>query len=208
MTLERITASAIEPVTVEVLKQHLRLDHDEEDVLLAQMITAARQFLETKLSLAFLTARWRYRPRLYCTQRGRGRPAPFSHQAQRSFKKPSIKMPLFPISQLHHIKLYLSDGTTALADLSHARIESAARPAFITGLSLPSMVQVEYGAEFEFSAGYGALPEDVPSPLRLAITMLAAYFYENRIDSQHCLSASLPATISLILMDYMEVRLK
>ena len=189
MYLERISAPAIEPVSVQEMKQHLRLDHDEEDGLLAGMVVAARRHLEKRLSLAFLSARWRYRADK--TPRGRA----------------ALEVPLFPLASVQQVRLYLEDGTTALADLANMQVRSAVRPAIITGVRIPFAAQPAHGAEIEFTAGYGDAPEDVPEQMRLAIRLLAAHFYENRVEMPGCVMPSMPASVSLLLMDVMEVRL-
>lgn len=212
MILEQITAPATEPVSLQQVKQHLRLDHNEEDSLLSDMISAARMFLEKRLSLSFITSRWTYRPRYFgVEQSGAGQYGSGDHRVGLLYKRsarPQIQMPLFPVQHVHQMRLYLADGSTVLSDVGQLQIESSHRPALIASLALPSTLQAEHGLEIEFSAGYGDAPEDVPTQLRLAITMLAAYFYEHRIDMATCQQASMPASVSRLLMDYMEVRLK
>ncbi len=185
MYLERISAPALEPVSVQEMKQHLRLDHDEEDSLLAGMIVAARRHLEKRLSLAFLSARWRYRADK--TPRGRA----------------ALEIPLFPLASVQQVRLYLEEGTTVLADLANMKVSSAMRPATITGVRIPFAAQAAHGAEIEFTAGYG----DAPEQMRLAIKLLAAHFYENRVEVPGCTIPPMPSSVSLLLMDVMEVRL-
>ena len=189
MYLERITAPAIEPVSMQEMKQHLRLDFDEEDSLLAGMILAARRHLEKQLSLGFISARWRYRAENTPQYRA------------------ALNVPLFPLASVQQVRFYLEDGTTALADLANMQIRSALRPATITDIALPLSLQPSYGVEIEFTAGYGDLAEDVPEQMRLAIKLLTAHFYENRAEQAGCVLPSMPASISMLLMDVMEVRL-
>lgn len=55
-----VTPATVEPVTLEEVKEHLRLDHDEDDGLIGTLITGARQYVElyTGRALAAATYRW------------------------------------------------------------------------------------------------------------------------------------------------------
>lgn len=56
--MRRIVNPEVEPLTVEEVKEHLRIDGNEEDALLNGMITAARQLAEEETGRAFITQTW------------------------------------------------------------------------------------------------------------------------------------------------------
>jgi uncharacterized phiE125 gp8 family phage protein len=64
------------------------------------------------------------------------------------------------------------------------------------------------GIEIDLTAGYGAAPEDVPGPIRQALLLLVAHWYEHRdpieIGSQ---AAAIPADVSQLLNPFRAVRL-
>jgi hypothetical protein len=49
-----------EPVSLLEAKLHLRVDFDDDDVLITTLIGAARQAAETMTGRQFVTARWQY----------------------------------------------------------------------------------------------------------------------------------------------------
>ena len=58
MGLTLITAPAIEPVTVAEVKEHLRIDEDDEDALLTTFIEVAREYCEGYQNKAYITQTW------------------------------------------------------------------------------------------------------------------------------------------------------
>jgi hypothetical protein len=59
MSIQLVTPPAEEPVTLIEAKLHLRVDFDDDDTLIASLITAARQAAETLTGRQFITARWK-----------------------------------------------------------------------------------------------------------------------------------------------------
>ena len=57
--IERITPPANEPVTLSEMKNYLRVDHDNDDAMIALMITGARESAEAYLGTSFITQRWK-----------------------------------------------------------------------------------------------------------------------------------------------------
>ena len=58
MSVRLVIPPAAEPVTVAELKGQLRLDHDDEDVLLADKISAARRHVKNLTGLMLAPATW------------------------------------------------------------------------------------------------------------------------------------------------------
>ena len=54
-SLKVTSAPAVEPVTVSEAKRHLRVDWDEDDEYIADLITASREWLESRTSRALIT---------------------------------------------------------------------------------------------------------------------------------------------------------
>ncbi len=64
------------------------------------------------------------------------------------------------------------------------------------------------GIEIAFTAGYGPAAGDVPQPIRLAITMLVAQWFESREPVLIGETAgALPTSVASLIAPYREVRL-
>jgi uncharacterized phiE125 gp8 family phage protein len=64
------------------------------------------------------------------------------------------------------------------------------------------------GIEIQFTAGIGDEAEDVPQPIRHAVLLLVAHWYEHRDPLEiGSAAAAIPAAVSDLLKPYREVRL-
>ena len=59
MTPILLTGPAIEPISVEETKIFLRVEHDDEDQLIAALIAGARSHIEVQTHTALITQNWR-----------------------------------------------------------------------------------------------------------------------------------------------------
>lgn len=163
MGLYLVTAPTVEPVTVDEIKVHCRIDSDDEDVAIAQMIVAARKFAETKLNRQLCTATWR----LYMD----------------SFPCWQIDVPLPPLVSVTTLTYTDAVGTTTtLTENTHFIKDIYSEPGRITpayGLTWPSARCVMNSVALTFVAGYGD-PDDVPESIRYGIKLLVAEMYDKR----------------------------
>ncbi len=60
MTIALITPPALEPLSLDEVKAHLRVDHDHEDTLIADTLKAARQYVEFASGQRLITQVWRH----------------------------------------------------------------------------------------------------------------------------------------------------
>ena len=60
--LRVVTPAVVEPVTVEDVKAHLRVTHDEDDALLGAQITSAREAIELETGVALVEAEYLWAP--------------------------------------------------------------------------------------------------------------------------------------------------
>ncbi|MCX5497657.1 head-tail connector protein [Kaistia dalseonensis] len=161
MTAALITGPAIEPVTLDEVKAHLRLDGDADDALLAAAIVSARIHVEVATRRALITQAWR----LYRDGWPRGR---------------IVELPVTPLISIDTVTLYDMAGVPHVLDPAGYRLDRAAVPGRIVFASRPAAALYENGIEIDVTAGYGPAAGDVPAPLRQAILMLVAHWYEHR----------------------------
>lgn len=170
-----VSAPAVEPVTVEEAKAHMRVDSTSDDTLIASLIEVARSQSETELSRAFIHQSWRLTldqwPQTRC-----------------------LALPRAPAETISTITYYDRDGMPAmLASEAYQLAGQAVPPHVVFDHSyLPAVDQDHLnGVEIDYVAGYGAAASDVPAPLRHAILLLTAHLYETR---EAALSQSLMIT--------------
>lgn len=167
----RILAPATLPVTVEGVRAQARLDSTAEDLLVLDMIEAAVGHLDGiagVLGRCLIAQGWRAEFRAF----GVG-----------------LAVPLGNVLSVDRVTWRAPDGAVHTLDPSAYRlVDPEGRPYLVwrEGASLPSVAGgYGYGLDgdavaVEWTAGYGADPEDVPRPIRRAITAIAAQWYEFR----------------------------
>jgi uncharacterized phiE125 gp8 family phage protein len=87
-----------------------------------------------------------------------------------------------PLRQLVAARIYKLDGATQAIDVDAFAIDKTSAPAVLAfaGGALPAPGRVVGGIELDIEVGYGDAPSEVPEPLRQAIRVLTAHWYENR----------------------------
>jgi uncharacterized phiE125 gp8 family phage protein len=110
-----------------------------------------------------------------------------------------------PLAALVAARVFKANGSTQAIDIAAFAIDAAAEPARL-GFAHGALAAPERpvgGVEVDVTCGYGDTPGDVPEPLRQAIRMLAAHWYENRgVVAPGETVAQLPASVSALIGPY------
>lgn len=146
---------ALEPVSLDEAKAHLRLDGDDENNLVGALIAAARVAVETEIRRVLIAQSWR---------------AAFDH-----WPAPGIMLPVGPLIDVEAVRAFDRSGTATTLGEADYEVRSA-EGAVLLFRHVPEAARYE----IDFTAGYGASGLDVPQPLRQAVRMLVAHWYENR----------------------------
>lgn len=149
-TLTRITAPAAVPITLAEAKAQLRVDHDDEDLLIQHSIDAATAWLDGPAGIL---------GRCLVTQ---------SWQMDLDALTGPIRLP-FPDSVVDRAVFTDTEGGELIHELELQDQQPLLRPS--TGLGR--------SAAITFTAGYGA-PADVPAAIRQAMLLLVTQWYEHR----------------------------
>jgi Phage gp6-like head-tail connector protein len=214
------TAPAVEPISLAEVKTHLRIDTADEEGLLQALILTSRLHIEVALNLALITQNWScYFDQWPATLTGRGVPhAPASaaftsldpHTALAASAS-ALRLPHGPVKSVDAVRVYADDGTFVLIPVTGFALALFSRPARIArriATSLPTPGRALNGIEFAITAGFGATPADVPSPIRQALLLLVAHWYEHRDPGEIGTAATqVPATVSALLAPWTPVRL-
>jgi uncharacterized phiE125 gp8 family phage protein len=181
----RVTGPAVEPVGLAEMRAHLRLDGTEEDELIASLVAAARHAVEAAARRVLVAQTWR----IVVDRVPSGR---------------RLRLPLAPLIAVE--RLAVADAAGVLHELlpALAAIERNADPPCLSlDAAVPDPGTERGGIEIDARFGFGPAAADVPEPLRLAVKLLAARFFEHRGDG---LGDTLPAQVDALLAPFRRVR--
>ena len=182
-----LTAPAEEPLSLDEARAFLRVEHGDDDELIAALIAGARIHVEAQTRRALITQSWRITADAWPDDgRIAVRPA--------------------PLQALAAARVYDGDGNAQAVDIQ-AFVPDLAGSALAFPLwALPSPGRLAAGIELDVTVGYGDTALTLPEPLRQAVRLLVAHWYENRglIGTG---AAVLPAGIAALLAPYRMVAL-
>jgi uncharacterized phiE125 gp8 family phage protein len=191
MALQLTAAPAAEPISLAEAKAHLRVDTDDEDALIGSLITAARMLIERTLGLALVTQGWSYF---------------LDHWPERG----CIALPLLPMQAVSAVTVHDADGGASVLDSDGYTMDVLSAPArLVLTAPAPSVTMRAFNAyEVAFTAGFGDAGSDVPQPMRHAVTLLVAHWFERREPVELGPGPQeVPAIVSGLLQPYRRVRL-
>jgi uncharacterized phiE125 gp8 family phage protein len=191
MALVLTSGPALEPVSVADTKAHLRLDGSAEDALIASLILTSRLHVEAALGFALISQSWTL---LLDAWPAEG----------------PVVFPIRPVLSITSARVLSATGVpTVIAASDYLLDGSGLVPRLVsTGAIWPRPGKAANGIEIAFTAGFGPAATDVPAPIRHALLLLAAHWYEHRDPFEIGFSGSnIPKAVSDLLMPYRAVRL-
>ncbi|MFO7537613.1 MAG: hypothetical protein R6X32_06085 [Chloroflexota bacterium] len=188
-SLAVVVPPQIEPVDLEKIRGHLRIDIGEENSELAGYISAARVMVEEQTWRALLTQTLQYR--LDAWPQGR-----------------EILLPRPPLQSVSSVTLHLADGSSEVWDDAAYLVDPVAEPGRLVlgpGESWPrGTLRPAAGIVIEYVAGWPGV-DAVPMPIRQAIQLMVGDWYENRENTlieRGANVASLPLSMKWLLIPY------
>ena len=183
MALKIKTPPATEPVTLQEVKDYLRLTDAVDNSLLTGMLTAIRQACEDYTRRALVTQTWalwldRFPRSEKANAPGEGYfQLPVSHFDD---VKTVIEIPRPPLQSITYLKTYDTANTVSTFDAANYFVDINSEPGRIAlnqGKSWPSNLRAFSAVEIEFVAGYGlasAIPAVIKEGMMLWIKILKA----------------------------------
>jgi uncharacterized phiE125 gp8 family phage protein len=143
-----LTGPAVEPVALSEAKAHLRIQHDDDDDVIAALIAGARVHIETQTRRVLITQSWRLTRDVWPVD---GR---------------ILVLPA-PLRALAAARVIMTSGATHSIDPGLFFADMAGAPAFLAFSpgTVPMSDRPVTGIELNVEVGYGDAPADVPQPL-------------------------------------------
>ena len=205
-----VTAWTTSAVATSDQKSFMRVDFSDDDSLIAELIKASQNVIETYLNRAITTQTLElYLDRL-----------PFYsdiNYPEGTFTAPDMEynsnyivLPKPPVASVTHVK-YFDDSDTeytyAATNYYVDTISDQARIVLRQGKSWPTVTQTRNANAYvvKYVAGYGGA-SDVPEPIVQAIKLLTAHLYENREAVTSLGVNAIPYTIGAMLQPYRILR--
>ena len=178
-----LTAPAIEPVSLDEAKAHLRVEHSDDDEVVAALIAGSRIHVEAQTRRALITQSWRLTADGW-PQDGR------------------LPVVPGPLQELVAARVYDFEGVARTIAIEAFVLDRGASALAFAPWALPSPGRLAAGIELDVTVGYGDAAIDVPEPLRQAIRLLVAHWYENRGLAAIGTVTVLPSTVAALLAPY------
>lgn len=163
MGLTQLTAPAEEPLTLADAKDHLRVTHTDEDMLIAALIATARESAEARTGRALVTQTWR-------------------HTLDTWPAHGIIVLPRPPLVSVQEVSYLDNDGARQIIPGTDYQVITntllgQVLPAY--GLSWPSCRDQPGSIQVDYTAGYGAAA-DVPQSLKAWMLLAIGTWYARR----------------------------
>ena len=173
-----------EPWSVAEAKAFLRVEHGDDDAVIAALIAAARGHVEALSRRALLLQRWRF---VLDAWPAGGRLDPR----------------MGPLRSVIAARVFDAANNAHGIDVETFVVDAAANIVASPCWSLPPPGRATAGIELDVLLGYGAAASNVPDALRHAIRMLVAHWYENRgLAAIGADVAMLPAGATALIAPY------
>lgn len=199
-----VTPPAQLPVSLLEAKAHLRVDHSEDDALISSLVTAATAHLDGWtgiLGRCLVDQTWRQ---------------DFDCLAHH------LQLPLGPVSEIVDVKWRNTAGQIATVSASeYSLVTDAGGQSFVRlrdAFSYPSSLHERGAVSVTYRAGHAATPAAegpptvkettaVPAPIKIAVMMIAAHWYENREAVATGSLSEAPMAVRALLAPFSKVRL-
>jgi len=162
--LELIDPPMVEPISLSEAKEQLRVDFDDDDSIIARLISTAVAFTDAKgaLGKAMITQKWRQ----YVGQ-----------------QTGAVRLLINPVQTVTRIRFFDPDGNEQNDNVQNYNVFATNGFTIIQpkpGFDWPETENRPDAIGIEYEAGFGDEAEDVPQTVRHALMMLIGHWYERR----------------------------
>ena len=175
-SLVRVTAPSASPISLAEAKAQMRVEGNDDDIVIQRLIDSAVAFVDAQgvLGFAMITQTW----------------------GQWLSPNPgTVQLLLGPVQSVSAVKYYDVDGVLQTATLSDFNVFGTPNRITVSpkaGKAWPVTQTRDDAIKIEYVIGYGATSASVPQTVRHALMMLVAHWYENRETSSEKQMVDLP----------------
>lgn len=185
--LEIVTGPTIEPISRIEAREQLRLDDDIDDSQVRSYITASRIWAENYTGRALINTTFAQHLDGYVDNT----PEPYWEGMKTGpslIKNISeIEIAKAPVVSVTDVKYYKDDNTEHTWAASNYYVDiygDVGKIVLRDNGTFPSDIRASNGIKVTFVAGYGATPNSVPEPIRMAMMQYMSFMYEHRGDDE------------------------
>lgn len=168
-SLQETTKPAVLPLLVSEVKTYLRIDNENDNSLIENLIASACKLCEQTTGLSLISRE----VSLYMD----------------AWDNEILPLPSCPIISVNAIKVYSSETSSSLYSASNYYVDNKnlynPRIVLKDGPVIPLPGIDVNGIEVQYTAGFGSDVEDVPALLKQGMLQVIAYLYEHRGDGSN-----------------------
>ena len=203
----------ITPVTLNEVKQTLRIDPDnfDQDAELSMMLKSSIKVLEEYTGRSFITKTYELAlDRIPYTQDDRliegFSTGPFMDRTSNYITLP--KSPLVAVSSFKYYNDSDVESTFATSNYYVDNYSDTPKIVLRRSQTFPDVASLRVANAFiiTFTAGYGTAPKDIPETLKQAINIYTSHLYENRELYIEQKPIPVPMTLGTLLQPFKVVR--
>lgn len=200
--LQVTTAPSQEPITLQELKEHLKLDDSQDERILRFYIETARRFAEEHMGRSLVSQTLTLfidafdelaDPLWEGTKTG-----PYLN-----YYKNYIDLPRPPVISVTSVSTFNDEDTESTLDSSKYYVDNVREPARIVlrqGETFPTALRVANAIKVVYTSGYSSI-YNIPEPIRIGIMQHATHLFEHRGDMYEA-QKSLPQSLKTLYAPY------
>jgi uncharacterized phiE125 gp8 family phage protein len=186
MAYQLITPPTEFPITRVMAKQHLRIDHEDEDLLIDMLIAAACERWEQSTGFLLMQQTWEYVADVFGT----------------SATDPIIRLHKCPLIALSSISYTNAAAEAATLDLATVSVDNVSSPARVMAKTYWPTVATQLNAvRIRFTAGHTSA-NNVPRAVMVALMMMIAHMYEHREEASDVSLSAVPNAVETVMNLY------
>ena len=196
------TAPTQEPVSLQEVKEYLRVEDNTDERILRPFIETARKFAEEHTGRSLMTQTVSFFTDAY-DELADPLFEGFRTGPYLNYYKNYINLPTAPVVSVSSVSTFADDDTETTMAASRYYVDNVREPARIVlrnGETFPTALRVANAIKVVFVAGYSSA-FTVPEPISMGMLQHIAYLYEHRGDMYEA-QKPLPSVIRTLYAPY------